>query len=118
MKKIAFSLIFVILFLGLSDCQRRGEQKVSPEAEKARVEEPKAGETEILSVEEIAKQVQAKYSEALEKKLTKEEALNEAVKFLNQQKNIKEVKVLGSDSVMVYFTDGNELMILLGKDRI
>jgi hypothetical protein len=118
MKKIAFSLILVILFLGLSNCQRKGEQKAGPEPEKARVEESKAGETEILSVEEIAKKVQAKYSEAMEKKLTKEEALNEAVKFLNQQKNIKEVKVLGSDSVMVYFTDGNELMIMLGKERL
>ncbi|MDD8020432.1 MAG: hypothetical protein PHU81_04490 [Acidobacteriota bacterium] len=118
MKKIAFSLILAILFLGFSGCQRQGEQKARPEAEKAGVEEPKAGETEILGVEEIARQVQAKYSEAMEKKLPKEEALNEAVKFLKQQKNIKEVKILGSDSVMVYFTDGNELMIMLGKDRI
>jgi len=118
MKKIAFSLILVILFVGLSNCQRQREQMASPEPEKSRIEEPKAGEAEILSVEEVAKQAQSKYSEALEKKLSKEEALNEAVKFLKEQKNIKEVKILGSDSVMIYFTDGNELVIMLGKERL
>lgn len=71
-----------------------------------------------MTVEEMSHQVQVKYAEAIGLGLSKEKARDRVVAFLQSLKNIKVVKATGSDTLQVIFTDGNELLLMLGKDRL
>lgn len=72
----------------------------------------------MLSVEEIANQASALYDQSLEQGGSKEDAIKEVVHFLKSQGNVSDAKATGSDSVRVYFKDGNDLLLLLGKNRL
>lgn len=72
----------------------------------------------LLTVEEMTAEAQARYEQAVTVGLPDAQAVKEAVDFLRRQKNVALVKVQGKDALRVVFTDGNDLFILLGNDRL
>jgi L-lysine 2,3-aminomutase len=58
------------------------------------------------------------FDEAVRAGLAREAARDRVVEFLKAQKNVKEVRITGSDSLRVFFADGNDLLMMLGKERL
>jgi hypothetical protein len=76
------------------------------------------GGTKLLGVEEIASRASSLYNQSLEQGRSKEDAVRDVVRFLKSQGCVTDAEVMGSDSVRVYFKDGNDLLLLLGKNRL
>lgn len=72
----------------------------------------------LMTVEEMIHEAHAIYQGALKDGKSKEQAVNKAAEFLRAQKNVSLVVVTGSDTIKVIFTDGNDLLILLGRERL
>ena len=53
-----------------------------------------------------------------ERKLKIADAVTQQKAFLLRQAEVKEVKQLRGNNLMVHFKDGNELLMLLGEDRL
>jgi hypothetical protein len=58
------------------------------------------------------------FDEAVRAGLAREAARDRVVEFLKGQRNVKEVRITGSDTLRVFFTDGNDLLMMLGKERL
>jgi hypothetical protein len=71
-----------------------------------------------MTVEEIAKEANALYGSLIQDGEPKEKAMGKMVEYLKAQKNVKDVKVTGSETVRVFFTDGSDLLLMLGRDRM
>ncbi len=71
-----------------------------------------------MTIEQISSEANTKYAEAIENGVTKEKAMDTVIDFLKEQKNVKEIKVTGSDTIRIFFTDGNDLLLFLGKNRM
>lgn len=76
------------------------------------------GGGKMPSVEEIANRANVVYGQSLEQGRSKEDAVQEVIRFLKSQESVDDAKVMGSDSVRVYFKDGNDLLLMLGKNRL
>ena len=92
--------LILIIFLAALGCQK------------------KQMELNAMTIEQIAAEANTKYAAAIKNSSQKEKAMDIAVDFLKQQKNVKDIQVTGSDTVRIFFTDGNDLLLLLGKDRM
>jgi hypothetical protein len=73
---------------------------------------------ETGGVEEIANRASILYDQSIEQGRTKEDAVQGVVGFLKSQGTVRDAKATGSNSVRVYFKDGNDLLLLLGKNRL
>lgn len=109
MRKI-FSLCFVLLLLASATGVAGTEGN-----------EPRTADTlhQQLTAETLVLEAEAKYAEYLgaqggsRKKATEQTAV-----YLKTRPGIQEVTVRGSDSLMVLFTDGNALLLMLGTNRL
>jgi CRISPR/Cas system-associated protein endoribonuclease Cas2 len=72
----------------------------------------------LMTVEEIAREAYTIYERVLKDGNSKEQAVNKVGEFLRAQKNISLVVITGSDTIKVIFTDGNDLLMLLGRERL
>lgn len=71
-----------------------------------------------LSPEALTAKAEAKYSEYLGANAgNRKEAAEKTATYLRDQPGVKEVTVRGGN-LFVIFQDGNELLLMLGKDRI
>lgn len=77
-----------------------------------------AGAGKMLSVEEIANRASVVYGQSLDQGRSKADAVQDVIGFLKSQGTVSDAKAMGSDSVRVYFRDGNDLLLLLGKNRL
>ncbi|MGB8953541.1 MAG: hypothetical protein WCC06_12860 [Candidatus Aminicenantales bacterium] len=115
-RRVGFFILCLALFLSVSGCKAR-QQTPPPSLPQGMAQE--TGEKQrILTVEEITREAHALFEKAIDEKIAKEKAVEKVIEFLKRQNNVKEVKVTGSDSVHVFFTDGNDLLIMLGRGRI
>ncbi len=74
---------------------------------------------EQLTPEGVVKQAEAKYAEYLAASGGNRAAATEkTATCLRGLRGVKEVTVRGSDSLFVIMGDGNELLLMLGKDRL
>ncbi|HOP39447.1 MAG TPA: hypothetical protein PLI53_00235 [Geobacteraceae bacterium] len=74
---------------------------------------------EQLSPEVLVEQAEAKYAEYLAAHDGDRSAATEKTAgYLRGLPEVKEVTVRGSDSLFVIMRDGNELLLMLGKDRL
>ena len=71
-----------------------------------------------MTVEEMTREAHSLYQSALKDSKSKEQAVNKAAEFLRAQKNVSLVIVTGSDTIKVIFTDGNDLLMFLGRERL
>lgn len=104
---IVLFILSVIMLISLNCCLT-----FSSEQQKRSVDE------KSMTIEEIAKKANVIYGDQLRAGENKEMAVKKVVEFLQSRKNVKEVKVIGSQTLRVFFTDGNDLLMMLGKDRI
>jgi len=75
--------------------------------------------TEQLAPEELVKQADAKYVEYLASNDgDRVAATNKTAAYLRELPGVKEVTVRGSDSLFLIMDDGNELLLMLGKNRL
>lgn len=72
----------------------------------------------VYSIEELSNQAQVLYNQSLKGKCSKEEAVQSVVKFLRAQTNVKDLRVTGTDTVRVFFKDGDDIILMLGRDRL
>jgi hypothetical protein len=105
--KIVLLILSVMVLISLNCCLTRSnnQQKVS-------------GDEKIMTIEEMAKKANVMYGDQLKAGETKEIAMKKVVEFLQSQKNVKEVNVTGSQTLHVFFTDGNDLLMMLGEERM
>ncbi|MDI6781973.1 MAG: hypothetical protein QME49_07730 [bacterium] len=92
--------LILIIFLIIIGCQK------------------KQMELNTMTIEQIATEANTQYAAAIKNSMTREKAMDTVVDFLKEQKNVKDVNVTGSGTVRIFFTDGNDLLLLLGKDRM
>jgi hypothetical protein len=72
-----------------------------------------------LSAEALVVEAEAKYAEYLGAQGGDRRAATEqTAAFVQSRPGVQEVTVRGSDSLMVRFTDGNELLLMLGSGRL
>ena len=71
-----------------------------------------------MTVEVMTREAYTIYQRALKDGKSKEQAVNKTAEFLRAQKNVSLVIVTGSDTIKVIFTDGNDLLMLLGRERL
>jgi hypothetical protein len=108
-KGIMVTLVCIVLIAGFASCSMKSRSgggsftKTSTERQ--------------LTVEEMSQEAEAMYQRSFAEGRSKDLAVLEAADYLRRQKNVAEVKVLGSDSLRVIFTDGNDLVMLLGRGR-
>jgi cell division protein FtsI/penicillin-binding protein 2 len=75
-------------------------------------------ELNTMTIEQIAAEANNRYAMAIKNSMDKEKAMDTVVDFLKEQKNVKDIQITGKDTVRIFFTDGNDLLLLLGKDRM
>jgi len=75
-------------------------------------------ESNAMTIEQIAAEANTKYSMAIENNIPEEKAMDTVVDFLKKQKNVKDIQITGKDTIRIFFTDGNDLLLLLGKNRM
>jgi hypothetical protein len=109
-KGFVIALACVVLLAGCTG----GTAKAVPGEGDAAVSSPER----LLTVEEMTREAEQRYEQAITLGLPGAQAVEEAASFLRRQKNVAVVKVLNNDSLRVVFTDGNDLFMLLGKDRM
>ncbi|ABL00178.1 hypothetical protein [Pelobacter propionicus] len=72
-----------------------------------------------LSPETVARKAESSFGEFLDTHGGDRKAATErTAAYLKTLPGVKEVRVRGSDSLLVIMADGNELMVLLGRDRL
>jgi hypothetical protein len=72
-----------------------------------------------LSPETVARKAESSFREFLDAQGGDRTAATErTAAYLKTLQGVKEVRVRGSDSLLVIMADGNELMLLLGRDRL
>ncbi len=99
--------VFILSFLFLGGC-----------ASEAPFAKQVTQEQKIMTPEELTHDASARFNRARAEGAKKEEAVKRVVEFLKAQRNVKDVKVTGSDTLRVFFTDGNDLLLMLGRDRL
>ena len=106
MKKI-FLICFGLLLI-LSAACAAGPVKMNSDTSQGEV-----------SPEALTAKAEAKYSEYLGVHgENRKEAAEKTALYLRDQPGVKEVTVRSSSNLFVIFQDGNELMLMLGKDRL
>ena len=81
---------------------------------------PEAGSEDkgkTMTVEEIARQGESVYEQALKEGSPKEKAMERVMEFVKAQKIVDSVSIAGPNTLKVIFKDGNDLYMLLGRDR-
>lgn len=81
---------------------------------------PEAGaenKGKTMTVEEIARQAESVYEQALKEGASKEKALVRVMEFVRAQEIVDSVSIAGPKTLKVIFKDGNDLYMLLGRDR-
>lgn len=71
-----------------------------------------------LSVGDLSERAQTMYGQALKAGRSKQDAALEVATFLMSQPNVRNAQITGSDTVRVFFENGDDIVLLLGKDRL
>jgi hypothetical protein len=76
-------------------------------------------QSEALSPEALTAKAEEKFAENLASLGGDRSAATEkTASYLRGLKEVREATVRGSDSILVIFKDGNELLLMLGKNRL
>jgi len=78
----------------------------------------KQRELNTMTIEQIATEANTKYAMAIKNGMDEKKAMDMVVDFLKEQKNVKDIQITGKDTVRIFLTDGNDLLLFLGKDRM
>jgi hypothetical protein len=70
-----------------------------------------------MTVEEIARKAESVYEQALKEGVPKEKALERSMEFVRAQEIVDSVSIAGPNTLKVIFKDGNDLYMLLGRNR-
>jgi hypothetical protein len=79
---------------------------------------PGDGSVKTMSVEELSNRAQVMFNQSVKDGRSREDAVQEVAAFLKSQPNVSDVRVTGSDTIRVFFRDGNDILLLLGQDRL
>ncbi len=105
MKRLSFLSLAIVLLVA-SACS----------AGSGTGEESAAGN---LSPETVARKAESNFGEFLDAQGGDRQAATErTAAYLKTLQGVKEVRVRGSDSLLVIMADGNELVLLLGRNRL
>lgn len=105
-RLIVIIIIFLMAFLCITTCSQETHMRAEAKPEKE------------FTVESLIKEAHARYDAAIKEGKTKENAAQIVVGFLKSQKIVKEIKVASSDTIRVIFIDKEEVVLLLGRDRL
>jgi hypothetical protein len=81
---------------------------------------PEAGSEmngKTMTVEEIARHAESVYEQALKDGAPKQQALERVMEFVRAQEIVDTVSIAGPNTLKVIFKDGNDLYMLLGRER-
>ena len=73
-----------------------------------------SGETREAAIQ----RAHALYASRISEGAAKETATREAAALLRKRPDVRDAEITGSDSVLVTFTDGERVMVLLGSGRL
>jgi hypothetical protein len=105
MKRVFSVLIRLFLFMTAACTSVSGGAEYRPD--------------EQITSEALVKQAEAKYAEYLAAyDGNRATATEKTAAYLRELPGVKEVTVRGSDSLFVIMKDGNELFLMLGKNRL
>ena len=108
-------LILVAAFAAeMSACRQATPASTSSPAPESDQTQP----AKELTVEEIVREAHTRYDAARQEGKTAEQAVQATVEFLKAQSKVKETQVTGSDTVRVTFTTGQQLLLMLGRERM